>query len=388
MFRKVIVLLLLITLTSAWWLQKPPRATKETLSQLDGEIRKLLKEDPERIGGFVRLAFHDCVGRGRCDGCIDHHNHDNKGLAVYTKVLNNLFTKFSNRITRADLYAFAAIVAANYASTSGPDAVFKMNRFKVGRRDCSRSGQEDDNAETFPGPNMQNVHELVNFFNKTFGLNLRETVALMGAHSLGRLRTKNSGFEGPWIAEVVQKNGANILDSRYYLEIVAVHWFLKVMPTNNKRHQWQREGPSMGVGNSVNASLNAQPDNILIHSDAALAFNFHLDENGAFKPGKECIMCSIVDPPPAGDLPCCDIKSAGRQLCIDYALNNTIWMHDFTDVFYKMIDNPDGKLTLPISVPVRPRPPPHRRLKHDSKNQDEKEAQDDVAFEKIKQKPV
>ena len=100
--------------------------------------------------------------------------------------------------------------------------------FKVGRRDCSRSGQEDDTTEKFPGPNMQNVSEVVYFFNQTFGLNLRETVALMGAHSLGRLRTKNSGFEGPWIAEAVQKNGANILDSRYYLEIVAVHWFLKV----------------------------------------------------------------------------------------------------------------------------------------------------------------
>ena len=78
MLQKAIVLLTITTLVTAWWLQKPPRATKETLKQLDGEVRSLLKEDPERIGGFVRLAFHDCVGRGRCDGCIDYKNHDNK----------------------------------------------------------------------------------------------------------------------------------------------------------------------------------------------------------------------------------------------------------------------------------------------------------------------
>ena len=79
-----------------------------------------------------------------------------------------------------------------------------------------------------------------------------------------------------------------------------IHFLFQVMPTNNKRHQWQREGPTMGFGNHANSSLNPQPDNVLIHSDAALAFNLHLDKDGGFKPGKECVMCSIVDDPPTG----------------------------------------------------------------------------------------
>ena len=357
------IILLLVTFVTLSQQQRQggrwmPRASKETLTKLDGEIRNVLKAKPEFIGGFVRLAFHDCIGKGRCDGCINLHNEDNKGLEVYIPTLEKIYQGYKRRITRADLFAFAGVVAANYASSNSTD-VFNHKRFRVGRDDCSRDGQETDRKENFPGPNMQNVNEVWAFFKKAFGLTLKETVALMGAHSLGKLRSKNSGFEGPWIADVVQKGGANILDSRYYLEIVAVPWFMKKMKQCPKRHQWQRNGPSMGWGNTANG-INPQPDNVLISSDAALAVNLELDGNGAFKPGKECVMCSIQDnkQPEGVTLPCCDEASAGRQICIDYALDNSLWMKDFENVFYKMIDNPDDLLTFPVSsssVPPRRR---------------------------------
>ena len=60
-------------------------------------------------------------------------------------------------------------------------------------------------------------------------------------------------------------------------------------------------------------------------------------------------------------------------------------MNDFVDVFYKMIDNPGGKLTVPVNLPARPQPPPPGRPRHLSKGQDVKEIQDDAILENVKQ---
>ena len=57
------------------------KASTQTIQNLDAEIRGLLRADRSRIGGFVRLSFHDCVG-DRCDGCIDHTNSDNAGMRL------------------------------------------------------------------------------------------------------------------------------------------------------------------------------------------------------------------------------------------------------------------------------------------------------------------
>ena len=44
-----------------------------------------IKNGGERpfIAGLVRLVFHDCVGTGGCDGCINHNLDANKGLEKY-----------------------------------------------------------------------------------------------------------------------------------------------------------------------------------------------------------------------------------------------------------------------------------------------------------------
>jgi len=42
---------------------------------------------------------------------------------------------------------------------------------------------------------------VTDFFAKEFGLDERETVALMGAHSIGALHKENSGYNGAWKEE-------------------------------------------------------------------------------------------------------------------------------------------------------------------------------------------
>ena len=51
----------------------------------------------------------------------------------------------------------------------------------------------------------------MSFFATEFGFDDNETVALLGAHTLGRASSDNSGFSGVWI------NGeANFFNNEYY----------------------------------------------------------------------------------------------------------------------------------------------------------------------------
>ena len=59
-----------------------------TVDNIRAQIRQLIDSKPvanERdpndltlLGGFIRLAFHDCVGN-HCDGCINNDHPDNAG---------------------------------------------------------------------------------------------------------------------------------------------------------------------------------------------------------------------------------------------------------------------------------------------------------------------
>ena len=56
--------------------------------------------DHPLMGGFVRLAFHDCVGGcDGCNGCIDHNNRDNGGLPRYTSLLDPICDKYKRNVT-------------------------------------------------------------------------------------------------------------------------------------------------------------------------------------------------------------------------------------------------------------------------------------------------
>jgi hypothetical protein len=157
---------------------------------------------------FLRLAFHDCVGV--CDGCVDLTNPENFGLMTPIQALRPVVAKFANsqtRLTRADIWALSSAVGAEVMQTR--DRI-SFDLLSVGRVNCENANTVCRNQQgqvhacsDVRGPNRHhpsvnsNSRDLFGFFNDEFGFSTKQTVAIMGAHTLGKLRRQNSGIDGP-----------------------------------------------------------------------------------------------------------------------------------------------------------------------------------------------
>ena len=87
-------------------------------------------------------------------------------------------------------------------------------RFKYGRIDCiSESVDEPYRAskEEIHPNSVGNGRQTIDFFKESFGFTGRETVAIMGAHTLGRLHVSISLFRYVWATK-----GANFFNNQYY----------------------------------------------------------------------------------------------------------------------------------------------------------------------------
>jgi len=261
---------------------------------------------------ILRLGFHDCLkyadGTGGCDGCLewkgvgdlftdaqlrrglipadaggDGHNN---GLQYITQVLEGIYTQadFPRRTpwmalspqqsgkSRADLWAFAMLVATQYAldlnnevcanpethrhwpwgqchpregeddcTITAPRALI----FKTGRRDCIGVKENDDDPpyattkeESHPNPEG-NGPMTVDFFKKDFNFNGRETVAIMGAHTLGKLNPYESLFRYTW-----KTNSGKLLNNGYYRNMARKHdWYF---PSDHGKVPCKHVGDNLG----------------------------------------------------------------------------------------------------------------------------------------------
>ena len=99
----------------------------------------------------------------------------------------------------------SAAVIASFVSPFDP--------FKTGRDDCAGSPYTTVTYE-FPEPHMTHT-ELFAIMTNASGLNLstNQTVALMGAHTLGQCLEENSGYRGHWLLD---EGMATTFDNTYY----------------------------------------------------------------------------------------------------------------------------------------------------------------------------
>jgi hypothetical protein len=186
----------------------------------------------DTVGKLVRLAFHDATGNGGANGCIDFVNTKaNKGLEDAVVALDNMYyaNGYDSIISKADLYVLAANTAIEFATTEAtssrrslqapagdplvgapPDAgagpsmaptTFASTLdtppyilslpFRYGRVDsytCNDAGALPELNYTWT--------QINGLFGGRMGMNVKEVVAIMGAHSVGRCHYENSGIDG------------------------------------------------------------------------------------------------------------------------------------------------------------------------------------------------
>ena len=80
-------------------------------------------------------------------------------------------------------------------------------RFKYGRRDKCHHPWRKEN-KNFPEVTFT-TEALLDYFKATFSLTEIETVALMGAHTLGGLNSLNSGYNGAFTEVLPPANKLN-----------------------------------------------------------------------------------------------------------------------------------------------------------------------------------
>jgi hypothetical protein len=212
-------------------------------------------------------------GSGGCDGCLNWEGMEdilnitkysyanppvevtnNKGLDEIVDVLEKVYkdptypsnvpamqeSLYESGKSRADLWSYAAIVAVEFSmevnniackdqfdarvptitcmhKLGDESCLIKPDRqfqFQHGRADCISSNQErpyiTSKEESHPSP-IGNGKRTIDFFKKDFDFNGRETVAIFGAHTLGRFSLENSIFPYIWTS-----SGTHTFNNDYY----------------------------------------------------------------------------------------------------------------------------------------------------------------------------
>ena len=198
-------------------------------------------QEDNSIANVVRLIFHQCVGSRGCDGCLNVDHSENAGLRSNQGVLYDHYLLIKDQIgmSFADYMNIVAIRAVHMTTLRGseletinPNMDHTIN---YGRIDCDTVPYTSDEFE-FPSghgdfTSISNAMRLVAPFTD------EQIIALSGgAHSLGRARGQNSGFNGPW------DDTKNKLDNLY---------FQNLAHANLTQEQHTRSGNRVFVQHSV-----------------------------------------------------------------------------------------------------------------------------------------
>lgn len=166
------------------------------------------------LGAIVRLAFHDAAGVAGAtgvaggNGCLDYSTRENNDLQPTQAALDAALLASPQRglISRADFYVLAATLVIELASTMAASPTAELFTgagshrldanvtplvlpFVTGRVD-ETSCVGDEGALPATGYGWA---EIVEVFTGRFGYTPSEIVAIMGAHSLGRITTPVHG---------------------------------------------------------------------------------------------------------------------------------------------------------------------------------------------------
>lgn len=305
------------------------------------DVEDIIAADEAKAAKFLRLSFHDCVGG--CDGCVDLTNPKNFGLLepiVDLRPLVNAHTGNGSPLTRPDIWAVAALTAADVMQPITERIDFRLHH--IGRVPCELVFNDCVNFEGVPvncrdtrGPHREipgadiTTHDLFTFFNDEFGFTNRQTVAIMGAHTIGQLNRDNSGFDGPngWLLN------NDIFDNEYYLELVGGSSVDD--PTSihiNGAPPWRRDFEDNNdldeFGN--NFVWTGFPEGrkiIMLNADIAIVRELtdqNMNANGV-------VDCEFIN---EGR---CPVAQRSFQFAVEYTFDNLLWLRDFREVMNIML---------------------------------------------------
>jgi len=283
----------------------------------------------------IRLVFHDAAsfnatGNGEggmhaimrltCNGNICERNFDdNRGLGTIIEALAPMYQLHATELSNADYWALAGTVAVDYTSgRNNPRAT--LVPFRWGRIDHPIQNSITGRVDAEGGWN-----EVKRVFVDRYGFTPTETVALIGAHTLGRMHRQNSGYDGPWV------RNTRSLDNAFYRDLISTQrswtYETRTSPTGNTIHQWEAPGNR----NMLNTDMCIVRD-----IDVDVPTNGQtVDHGGAYTRNTETF--AIVQ---------------------RFADNNNDWLISFGGAFAKLMDLGYTCLDLPGETTCGSTPPP------------------------------
>ena len=309
-------------------------------------VANLFKDRPDRFAHCVRIAFHDCVGG--CDGCINRANPGNAGPMLETlDAMDEIYEeKVEKKMSRADFYILTAVTALEeslkFNNANLTENFIKPVKFKFlyGRCDCKTSPHTEA-VRRFPSGHF-GTEQLLSFFRKEFNFNERESVAIMGAHTLGGASgSKGSGFKGFWKENAV---ASARLNNRFYSILVntSLHWENTDVSSqtgfDEERWQWEAGATQEGV-----------PAPFMLNADVSLIRNIQPGTDGK----SSCQFHSCPWSPTA-------------RYVKKYARNGNKWIRDFVKAWNKMVRKGSRTLWVPtnLSSPTFPIYPTFPNMPH------------------------
>jgi peroxiredoxin len=250
-------------------------------------------------GGIVRLAFHDAgtytalTNLYGPNGCLNFADPGNGGLQNVINMIEPIYQRYKTILSRADFWVVAAFAIVKQAG--GPDMPFQW-----GRVDCVPPTTKPTGLLPNPQTGWQPVFDV---FVTRMGLTVRDTVALLGAHTLGRCKPQNSGYKFAWDGTPTQ------FDNQFYLDLLNGGWN-RELNTDNGTSQW----------NTFPAPSPPATPFVMLDTDMALRYA---------DPGIGA--CTNTTPTAI-----CANNAATLTIVNQYASDQSAWHADFSTAYVKL----------------------------------------------------
>ncbi|KAG7660888.1 CCP2 [[Candida] subhashii] len=226
----------------------------EYVARVSEAIRKVFSienyDDGSLAPIILRLSWHCCAtynkytGIGGSNGSTmrfvpEITDEGNTGLDIARGALEPIKQLFP-KISYSDLWTLAGKIAVE--EMGGPTTI----DWKPGRVDCR------DKEFVPPNGYLPFADKDVNHIRTAFermGMNDKETVALLGAHCLGRCHKRFSGWEGKWTPHPIS------FTNEFFIVLLNEKWTLGTVPETG-RQQFYNEDRSLIMLNTDMELLN------------------------------------------------------------------------------------------------------------------------------------